>query len=183
MKTKSLLQDTPLWLYNFVLAIAVGATVYQTLVILPEFTRDMPDSMIALANSHIKPGNFWGWPVFSISGLALPIIALIMNWKTERRKWLLASFGFAIAASVFTSIYFVPRLKIMGLFGESPTKDAGLLIETIKQWIFADKFRFWLTVVPAFFFSLKAAATSSLRIKDKKPEIAPGLKGTLQYSK
>jgi len=58
MKIKSILQDTPIWLYVFVLAIVVGATVYQTLVVLPEFTRVMPDSMITLANSHIKPSNF-----------------------------------------------------------------------------------------------------------------------------
>ena len=58
MKIKSLLQDTPLWFYIFVLAIGVGATVYQTLVLLPEFTRDVPDSMISLANSQIKPVIF-----------------------------------------------------------------------------------------------------------------------------
>ncbi len=93
----------------------------------------------------------------------LSIIALIINWKTPRRKWLLLSFGFGIAASVFTSVYFYPRLKIMGLFGELPVADQALLIRTIKEWIFMDKFRFWLTVVPAFFFALKAATLSTAR--------------------
>jgi hypothetical protein len=167
MKTKSLLQDTPIWLYNFMLAIGVGATVYQMMVIIPEFTRDIPNSMIALANSQIIPGNFWGSPLFGISSLVLPIIALILNWKTPRRKWLLLSFGFGIAASVFTSIYFIPRLKIMGLFGQPPTTDVGLLILTIKQWVFADHFRFWLTVVPAFFFALKAATVTTPRKTEK----------------
>ncbi len=168
MKIRSLLQDTPVWLYIFVLAILVGATVYQTMVILPEFTRDMPNSMIALANSQIKPGNFWGSPIFGISSLVLPIIALILNWKTPRRKWLLLSLGFGIAASVFTSIYFIPRLKIIGLFGEAPTTDTALLIQTIKEWLFMDKFRFGLTVVPAFFFALKAASVSLIRTKQPK---------------
>ena len=58
MKTKSLLQDTPVWLYTFVLSILLGATVYQTMVILPEFTRNMPDSMIALAKSQSNLGIF-----------------------------------------------------------------------------------------------------------------------------
>jgi hypothetical protein len=171
MKIRTLLQDLPIWLYTFVLAILVGATVYQTLVIFPEFTRDMPQSMIALANSQIKPGNFWGSPIFALSSLALPIIAIIINWKTPRKKWLLLSLGFGIAASVFTSIYFIPRLKIMGLFAEPPSTDLPLLIQTIKQWIFADKFRFWLTVVPAFFFALKAASVSLIKAKQKKVNV------------
>ncbi len=167
MKKKSLLQDTPVWLYTFVLAILVGATVYQTLVVLPEFTRVMPDSMIALANSKIKPRNFWASPIFGISSLVLPLIALVVNWKTPRRKWLLLSFGFSIAASVFTSVYFIPRLKIMGLIDVPPTTDVTLLVKTIQEWIFMDKFRFWLTVVPAFFLALKAATVSTGKKTDK----------------
>jgi len=167
MNLKSLLQDVPIWLYTFVLAIVVGATVYQTLVILPEFTRDMPDSMIALANSQIKPGNFWGNPIFGISSLLLPVISLIINWKTPRRKWLLLSYGFGIAASIFTIVYFYPRLKIMGLFGEPPTTDMSLLIQTIKEWVFMDKFRFCLTLVPSFFLAIKAASVSTERKKEK----------------
>ncbi len=37
-----------------------------------------------------------------------------------------------------------------------------------EQGIFADKFRFWLMVVPAFFFALKAASISALKLRDKK---------------
>ena len=171
MKIKSLLQGTPIWLYVFVLAIVVGATVYQTLVVLPEFTRVMPDSMITLANSHIKPSNFWASPIFGISSFVLPIIALIVNWKTPRRKWLLLSLGFGIVASVFTSIYFIPRLKIMGLLDVAPTTDIPLLIKTIKDWVFYDKFRFWLTVVPTFFFALKAATVSTEKRKAEKVNV------------
>ncbi len=64
MKLKTLLKDTPVWLYIFILAIICGATVFQTMVLLPEFTRDMPNSMIALANSQIKPSNFLGFADF-----------------------------------------------------------------------------------------------------------------------
>jgi uncharacterized membrane protein len=173
MKTRSLLQDAPVWLYIFVIAILVGATVYQTFVILPEFTRDMPNSMIALANSQIKPSNFWASPIFGISSLLLLVIALIINWKTPRRKWLLLSFGFGIAASVFTSIYFIPRLKIMGLLDVQPTTDVPLLVKTIKDWVFYDKFRFWLTVVPAFFFALKAATVSNVKGEKALVQSAP----------
>ncbi len=132
----------------------------------------MPNGMIALAKSNIKPANFWGSPIFGISSILLPVIALILNWKTPRRKWLLLSLGFGIAASVFTSIYFIPRLKIMGLLGEAPTADSQLLIQTIKEWIFMDKFRFWLTVVPAFFFALKAASVTLKKEERTKTEVS-----------
>jgi hypothetical protein len=34
--------------------------------------------------------------------------------------------------------------------------------------VFYDKFRFWLTVVPTFFFALKAATVSTKKEKQKK---------------
>ena len=166
MKSNSLIQDIPVWLYIFLISIMVGATVYQQMVIIPEFTRVMPDSMIGLANSHIKPSNFWASPILGISSLLLPVLAIVTNWKTPRRKWLLLSVGFNIAASVFTVIYFYPRLKIMGLFGEPPTTDISLLVTTIHQWIFADHFRFWLTVVPCFLFALKSATVSASKVTE-----------------
>jgi hypothetical protein len=174
MKLKSLLQDTPVWLYLFVIAVFVGATVYQTLVILPEFTREMPASMIVFANGHIKPSNFWASPIFGLGILVVPILAIVVNWKTQRRKWLVLSFCFVIAASVFTTTYFYPRLRIMGLLGEPPTTDLNLLALTIKEWVFMDKLRFWLIVVPAFFMAVKAATVSTARQTEKVvEEMAP----------
>jgi hypothetical protein len=84
---------------------------------------------------------------------------------------LLLSLGFGIVASVFTSIYFIPRLKIMGLLDVAPTTDIPLLIKTIKDWVFYDKFRFWLTVVPTFFFALKAATVSTEKRKAEKVNV------------
>lgn len=165
MKLNNIFKDVSIGLYVLLIAIVLGATVYQMFVIIPEFTRSMPDSMIQLATSQVKPSNFWGSPIIILSGLLLPIIALIFNWKTARRKYILLAFAFGIAASVFTTIYFIPRLKIMGLFESAPTTNTVLLIQTIKQWIFADHFRFWLTVVPSFFFAVKAAMVSSERLQ------------------
>ncbi|MEO6454586.1 MAG: hypothetical protein ABIN97_10955 [Ginsengibacter sp.] len=166
MKTKSLLQDISVWLYLFSGAIVVGATVYQMFVIIPEFSRDAPDGMIAFAQSHVDPRNFWRSSMGIYSNL-VTIIALIINWKTGRRKWLLLSIAFGIGAGIFTVVYFVPRLQIMGLIDDKTSGDSVLLITTIKEWIIADKWRFWILAVPAFFFGLKAATVPLIKQEQK----------------
>ncbi len=59
-------------------------------------------------------------------------------------------------ATIFTLIYFIPRLKIMGIMDDQPSMHLELLTVTIKQWVSADYWRFWILIVPAFFFGLKA---------------------------
>jgi hypothetical protein len=159
MTLKTLLQDAFLWLQIFIGAIIVGGTVYQMMVIVPEFNRDIPNGMISFAHSQMETGNFWVSPILIVS-LLLPVIALILNWKTKRKKWLLLAFIFNVASMIFTIIYFGSRLKIMGLIDHNPSTDVALLTQTIREWVTADQFRFWLTIVPPFFFALKAATIS-----------------------
>lgn len=156
MKTRTLLQDIPVWLYLFFAAIILGATIYQMMVIVPEFDRDAPNGMIGFAQSRVDPRNFWRSPITVLSDIVM-VIALVSNWKTDRRKWLLISIAFMAAAIISTVVYFVPRLQIMGLIDDHTTADMGLLKVTIKEWIRADILRCWLLVVPCFFFGLKAA--------------------------
>jgi hypothetical protein len=167
MKTASLVRDIPIWIYIFFGAIGVGATVYQMMVIVPEFNRDIPNGMIAFAQSRVEPRDFWTSPLWNI-GYLMAIIALIVNWKTKRRKWLLLSIGFMAAATVFTIVYFIPRLGIMGILDDKPSQDLNLLTQTIRQWTTTDVFRFWIFIVPAFFFALKAAVVP---LKESLPEI------------
>ncbi|MEJ7611046.1 MAG: hypothetical protein WKF88_07695 [Ferruginibacter sp.] len=166
MKAKSLLQDISLWGYIFFGAIGLGATVYQMMVIVPEFERDIPHGMTAFAQSHVEPRDFWTSPILNI-GYLLVIITLVANWKTKRRKWLVLSIAFMIAASIFTMLYFIPRLKIMGILDDKASTDLTLLTQTIKEWIITDKVRFWLTIVPAFFFALKAATVHPTESRQK----------------
>ncbi len=59
----------------------------------------------------------------------------------------------------------------MGLLDAQPTTDVPLLVKTIKDWVFYDNFRFWLTVVPAFFFALKSATISTEKRKQEKVNV------------
>lgn len=110
MKIRSLLRDLPLWLYIFCYAIIIGATIYQMFVIIPAFSIDSPNGMIAFAQGPVEPRKFWTSPIGTISQLA-GIITLIINWKTNRRKWLLLSLAFMVITVLSTIIYFIPAYK------------------------------------------------------------------------
>ncbi len=136
-------------------SILVGATVYQMMVIVPEFSRDMPNGMIEFAHGTILPKAFWASPVMSV-GFLFFVAALIFNWNTPRRKWLIFAVCFAVAAEVLTVFYVYPMLRIMGIFDGNPSADLVLLTDTIRKWIVVDQLRFWLLVMPAYFFYVKA---------------------------
>lgn len=156
MKIKKLLNDGLTWLFVFEHAISLGATVYQMMVLVPEWNRDRPNGMIAFAHSQIETANFWRAPFLGIIFL-LCIIAVVLNWRTKRRNWLLLSYLTGIVAAVITYAYFVPMLSTMGLLNHQPSADLALLSKTIKAWTLADQLRFWILLVPGFFFALKAA--------------------------
>jgi len=157
-------RDAFLWAQIFLTAIIVGATVFQMFVIIPEFTRDFPNGMIALSQSNVIPGNFWGSPFIFLPMMLLPLLNVVFNWKTPRRKWLLIVFCLGIAGSVYTSNYFVPRLRIMGLLDSPITSDLTVLKAAVSEWILHDKFRFWLIGVPGFACLLKAASIKPSKI-------------------
>ena len=149
--------DIAAWLNVTGLAVLAGATVYQMMVVVPEYNRDLPNGMIAFAASHVLPANFWT-SMAAGAAEAMPFIALALNWKTPRRKWLLLSAGLAVAFSLATVIYFLPRLGIMGQLegARKPSADLQLLAATVREWTVADQVRFWFGILPSFLAAVKA---------------------------
>jgi len=155
MQVKGKIRETTLWIGMFFMSILTGATVYQMIVIVPAFSRDIPKGMIEFASGHVQTKTFWTSPVMPI-GFLISIIALILNWKTPRKKWLLLSISLAALAEVLTVIFVFPQLKIMGLIDGNPSADITLLTSTIKRWVVVDQLRFFTFGVPSFFLYLKA---------------------------
>lgn len=160
MNLKRFVSDVPLWLSIVLGAVFLGATVFQMMVIVPEYYRDIPNGMIQFAHGTIEPKAFWASPLGPITALIM-IVTLVANWRTPRRQWIILSVITVIAANVFTFVYFVPRLQIMGLLDHVTTQDPGLLTRTINEWVFADKVRFVFLVIPSFLFILKALTIPS----------------------
>lgn len=155
MNLKTVVRDVPLWLSVILGAVFLGATVFQMMVLVPEYYRDIPNGMIQFAHGPIEPKAFWASPLGPVTAVIM-IVTLITNWRTPRRTWIILSFVTVIAANVFTFVYFVPRLRIMGLLDHVTTQDPELLARTINEWVFADEVRFALLVIPSFLFMLKA---------------------------
>lgn len=144
----------------FFMAILTGGTVYQLIVIVPEFSRDIPTGMIEFARGHVQTKVFWTSPILPI-GFCFMLSALILNWKTPGRKWLGLSIILTVIGEILTVIFVFPQLKIMGLLDGMPSVDTALLTSTIKSWIVVDKLRFFILMVPAFFLYLKALTLST----------------------
>ena len=125
------------------------------IVVVPEFSRDLPNGMIEFAKGHVQTKTFWTSPIMPV-GFLLSVAALILNWKTPRKKWLLLSVSLAVLAEILTSLFVFPQLRIMGLIDGNSSTDTTLLTSTIKNWIIVDQLRFFPLGIPSFFLYLKA---------------------------
>ena len=83
MTQRNLLADSLAWLNVTGLAILVGSTVFQMMVIVPEYNRDLPRGMMDPANTHVLPANFWTSAVARVVEV-VPFVALALDWKTAR---------------------------------------------------------------------------------------------------
>lgn len=89
--------------------IVIGGGVYEHMNIVPKWKLAPPASLTMFQGEYgINPGNFW--QLIHPVTLILLIAALIANWKTVRRKYILINItGYAIIL-IITFTYFVPEL-------------------------------------------------------------------------
>lgn len=154
---KTLFCDLTLWAAIFSLAVAIGGTVYQMMVIVPVWLQNLPGSIAAFGKSDVKPAIFWTSPFLRAMTGATVLASVLANWNTPRQYWVLASCSLFAVAIAATIAYFAPGLKKMGLLGNAPSfDDPAALTRALHNWLFADKFRFYLLLLPAFFLLLKA---------------------------
>lgn len=146
------------WLNVFAFALLFGANAYQMTVIIPEFQRDLPGSVLRLSSGAIQPVVFWNSWWLHLCQL-IPIAALVLNWNTPRRRNLAVAAGLMVFTIAITVTWFIPRLAIMGLTGGTPAPDTAALIAAANQFVIGDHLRMWLLVVPAFVFALAALST------------------------
>ena len=154
-------RDLTLWAAIFSLAILIGGTVFHIMVIVPVWLQNLPDSIAAFGKSDVKPALFWTSRFLrAIAGVTM-LAAVLANWNTPRQYWVLASCLFFATAVAITVGYFIPELKKMGLLGGRPSiDDPAALTRALHNWLFADKFRFYLLVLPAFFLLLEALSVA-----------------------
>lgn len=132
-----------LWLSVILLALWVGGTLYQMLVIVPLWTASPPASLRAFLTADY-PGtvlNFFGPPFIAARTLSL-VVALVAGWKfAMHRSALLVALACWLIVVGFTLLYIYPIND--DLFGAALSRLGDEEARNLLQrWIIADRARF-----------------------------------------
>ena len=106
--------------------VVMGAATYEHAAVVPIWTSAVPVSLSMFQGEYaLHPWNFWV-PIHPIT-VTLLVIALIANWRTPRRNYVIAGFGGYLLVLAVTFAYFVPELLALVVNTPySPTVDAEL---------------------------------------------------------
>lgn len=105
--------------------IVIGGATYEHLAVVPVWSSAVPSSLSMFQGEYaIAAQKFW-IPVHPVT-LLLLLIALIANWKTKRRSYILTTLVGYIAVLVTTFVFFVPELMALTHTAYSATVDADL---------------------------------------------------------
>ncbi len=103
----------------------IGGATYEHLAVVPVWTEAVPASLSIFQGPHaLTAQNFW-IPIHPIT-LLLMTAALLLNWKTERRKFILTTLGSYVLVLGITAVYFVPELISLTQTTYSTAVDAEL---------------------------------------------------------
>ena len=143
-----------LWLFVIFLGIAFGAGLYESRVVVPQWTTaaDGTAAWDAAAVREDDTGRrFWAFVTTGPLTL-LTLISLVMAWRAsgELRKWWLAAAATALADRIFTFAYFIPTMvRLMNADDTAAARAAA------SQWASLDYVRHGI-VLAAWLLALKA---------------------------
>ena len=115
------------------LGMLLGGGVYESVIINPNYSVDIPQS-INLLRSFMKvktPANFFR--VLSPFTMIILLVTVILYWDIiPARWWFAASFLILILADTITFSFHYPRNKV--LFTDPLSSDIDLLKRSASQW-------------------------------------------------
>jgi hypothetical protein len=152
------LYATVLWLYSVMASLVFGASVYESLVVHPAWSRKPPESFVGFVGAPVSRMNipaFWipVAPLYALSGLGALAVAL---WAGSPTAPLILSAACAVAGVVWTLVYFRPTI---GRFleeggGNTPAKR---LQSEAQRWILLNWIRVAMVAV-SWWGALRATA-------------------------
>ena len=159
MSRRQLTGEVLLWLALLGIGILTGANVYQRIAIIPDWTSNLPGSLIKYFQGTTQAQDvrrFWDSAVPAATLLMIAAFALNLPDRA-RRKWLALAAILYFGALAVTLLWFVPR-GVIPLFVRA---GAGMSPEAVthlaEAWIFWDWFR--LAALFGTFLSLLKALT------------------------
>jgi uncharacterized membrane protein len=137
-------------------ALLLGATAYESVVMAPNYEREIPSS-IDLARQFLKrttPAHYFR--IIAPLTLVILVIDVIACWRfPQPRWWLLGGLASLVVADAITFAFHYPRLAIM--FKSPVQEDPALLRRAAREWATGNYVRLML-LVATFLFVLKAFA-------------------------
>jgi hypothetical protein len=152
------LYATVLWLYDVMASLVLGASIYESLVVHPAWSRKPPESMRGFVGAPVSLMNipaFWGpvAPLYALSALA----ALGLAFRTgSQGVALIVSTACAVGGVAWTLVYFRPTIQRFLEAGGENAPTERLQVET-HRWIRLNWIRVALVAI-SWWGALKAVA-------------------------
>jgi len=128
------------------LALLFGATIYESVIMAPNYERDIPSS-IELARQFLRrrtPANYFR--IISPLTQLLLFGSVIACWGVLDARWsLIEALGALVLADIITFTYHYPRLAIM--FKGPMPEDLQHLRRAARQWATGNWVRAFLLLV------------------------------------
>jgi hypothetical protein len=137
-----------LWFYAVMVSLVFGASVYETLVVHPAWSRKPPESFRGFVGAPISRMNlpaFWVpvAPLYALSALAALGLGL---WTGSQGVALIVSAVSAVAGVAWTLVYFRPTIERFLGDGGGNTSAERLQVEA-QRWIRLNWIRIGLIVI------------------------------------
>jgi len=113
-------------------ALLLGATAYEAVVMAPNYERDVPASL-ALARQFLQrttPAHYFR--VVSPLAQILALLTVIAGWNRPGRWAFVVAFGVLVAADGLTFAFHYPRLAIM--FKSDGPQDPARAARAAREW-------------------------------------------------
>jgi hypothetical protein len=128
-----------LWIYAATASLVFGASVFETLVVHPAWSRTPPESFVAFANARLNLPVFW-IPVAQVYALSSIVAAVVSLQVGAPSGALVLSSACAVAAVGWTLVYFRPRIARWIEQGSRNTSGEDLRAD-VRRWILLNWFR------------------------------------------
>lgn len=137
-----------------------GAQLFAIAVIVSTVTAAPPRSLAMYAGEYgYNSGPFW--EVMPTVTLVLLLVALVGNWRTPRRRLLLAGLALFIAAGLFSVFVMGPAQEAVVKVGYGDAVDAALRVQAAR-WLLLD----WSSWALTLCTGLVLAASLAVRVPD-----------------
>jgi len=138
------LYTTVLWFYSVMASLVFGASVYESLVVHPAWSRKPPESFVGFVGAPVSRMDipaFWVpvAPLYALSGLGASTVAL---WAGNQGVPIILSSACAVAGVAWTLAYFRPTIGRFLEEGGGNTPAERLQSEA-QRWILLN----WIRVV------------------------------------